>query len=68
MYDGQLVRTTNGKWMTKPPSRCPNYTGTIEPNGRVSGTTVNNAGVSNSWLETGGAWTCAAWGFGPSQP
>jgi hypothetical protein len=24
MYDGQLVRTTNGKWMTKPPSRCPN--------------------------------------------
>ncbi len=44
------------------------YTGTIEPNGRVSGTTVNQAGVKNSWLETGGAWTCAAWGFGPTQP
>jgi hypothetical protein len=24
MYEGQLVRATNGKGMTKPPSRCPN--------------------------------------------
>ena len=24
MYDGQLVRATDGKWMTKPPYRCPN--------------------------------------------
>jgi hypothetical protein len=24
MHDGQLVRATDGKWMTKPPNRCPN--------------------------------------------
>jgi hypothetical protein len=24
MYEGQLVRATDGRWMTKPPSRCPN--------------------------------------------
>jgi hypothetical protein len=23
MYDGQLVRATDGKWMTKLPARCP---------------------------------------------
>jgi hypothetical protein len=26
MYDGQLVRTTNGKWMTKPPADAPTAT------------------------------------------
>ena len=24
MYEGQLVQATDGKWMSKPPSRCPN--------------------------------------------
>lgn len=24
MYEGELVRTTNGKWITKAPSSCPN--------------------------------------------
>jgi hypothetical protein len=24
MYEGELVRTTNGKWITKTPFRCPN--------------------------------------------
>jgi hypothetical protein len=24
VHEGGLVRTTDGKWITKPPSRCPN--------------------------------------------
>ena len=24
VYEGELVRTTNGQWITKPPNRCPN--------------------------------------------
>lgn len=40
------------------------YTGTIAENGRASGTTVNNSGVSNNWSDDGG-WVCMAWGFGP---
>ena len=24
MYEGELVQTTNGRWITKPPSRCRN--------------------------------------------
>ncbi|HKV19577.1 MAG TPA: hypothetical protein VJR50_11125 [Mycobacterium sp.] len=41
------------------------YTGTVAENGRASGTTVNNAGVSNTWFDDGG-WTCMEWGFGPA--
>jgi hypothetical protein len=43
---GDLVRTTAGKWITHPPTRC--------PNGHRSGRTKSSSGMSSACLGHGG--------------
>ena len=49
------------------PAPTNHYTGTISDAGRASGTTVNDSNASNTWTDNA-TWSCAAWGFGPTQP
>jgi hypothetical protein len=59
---GDLVQTTDGKWMTRPPSRCPND----HPLGANQVLVGHQACLGHGGGHT--TWTCRAWDqtvFGP---